>query len=281
VVLPAPRSADDDRGLSAEGAHADAPEDLGFSVALSQIGDDENIVQGRAPPFTGAHRRARHGSPRCTIHASSASSPRASSPRGDRPELDLPPLGNEDLAEELTRLGRPPPQRGDGRRVQGRPAGRGSGTHPIHGAEVPANVGDELPVGRMVGGLDADDLPGNVLVVLLCAGFALGCGAVLVLTALDPWFWGVPPLLVLAGASMTISNTAANSLLQATASPRLLGQTVSLYMLAMRGGISVGSLLTGSAVSLLGVRHAFLLNGVLALIFQAALAREWLRAPRV
>jgi len=133
----------------------------------------------------------------------------------------------------------------------------------------------------MVGGLDADDLPGNVLVVLLCAGFALGCGAVLVLTALDPWFWGVPPLLVLAGASMTISNTAANSLLQATASPRLLGQTVSLYMLAMRGGISVGSLLTGSAVSLLGVRHAFLLNGVLALIFQAALAREWLRAPRV
>ena len=59
---------------------------------------------------------------------------------------------------------------------------------------------------------------------------------VLVLAALNPWFWGLPPLLVLAGAAMTVSNTAANSLLQATAEPGLLGQTVSLYMLAMRGG---------------------------------------------
>ena len=101
----------------------------------------------------------------------------------------------------------------------------------------------------------------------------------LVLTALNPWFWGLPPLLVLAGASMTVSNTAANSLLQATASPRLLGQTVSLYMLAMRGGISLGALLTGASVSLLGVQHALLLNGVLAVAVQAALARMWSRAP--
>ena len=113
----------------------------------------------------------------------------------------------------------------------------------------------------------------------LSSGFALGYGAVLVLTALNPWFWGLPPLLVLAGASMTISNTAANSLLQVTASPRLLGQTVSLYMLAMRGGISLGALLTGATVSLLGVQHALLLNGVVAVVVQAALARTWSRAP--
>ena len=112
----------------------------------------------------------------------------------------------------------------------------------------------------------------------LSSGFALAYGAVLVLTALDPWFWGIPPLLVLAGASMTISNTAANSLLQATASPRLLGQTVSLYMLAMRGGISLGALLTGAAVSLLGVRHALLIDGGLAVVTQAALLRTWSRA---
>jgi predicted MFS family arabinose efflux permease len=102
------------------------------------------------------------------------------------------------------------------------------------------------------------------------SGFALGYGAVLVLTALNPWFWAMPPLLVLAGASMTISNTAANSLLQAAASPRLLGRTVSLYMLAMRGGLSPGALLTGISVSVLGVQHALLLNGVLAVAFRLA-----------
>jgi len=113
----------------------------------------------------------------------------------------------------------------------------------------------------------------------LSSFFALGYAAVVVLIAFNPWFWGLPPLLVLAGASMTISNTAANSLLQATANPHLLGRTVSLYMLAMRGGISLGALLTGATVSLLGVQHAFLLNGILALTVQAVLARGWYRAP--
>ena len=112
----------------------------------------------------------------------------------------------------------------------------------------------------------------------LSSGFALGYGAVLALTALDPWYWGLPPLLVLAGAFMTVSNTAANSLLQATASPQLLGQTVSLYMHAVRGGISLGALLTGATVSLLGVQHALLLDGLAAVVAQAALARMWFRS---
>jgi predicted MFS family arabinose efflux permease len=110
----------------------------------------------------------------------------------------------------------------------------------------------------------------------LSAGFALVYGVVLVLTAINPWFWGLPLLLALAGAAMTVSNTAANALLQATASPRLLGRTVSLYMLAMRGGMSLGSLLTGVAISLLGVQHALLLNGLVAMAVQAGVMRMWL-----
>jgi MFS family permease len=89
----------------------------------------------------------------------------------------------------------------------------------------------------------------------------------------------MPPLLVLAGASMTASNTAANSLLQSAASPRLLGRTVSLYMLAMRGGLSLGALLTGASASVLGVRHALVLNGVLAIAAQLVVARLWSQAP--
>ena len=76
-----------------------------------------------------------------------------------------------------------------------------------------------------------------------------------------------------------ISNTAANSLLQSTAEPGHLGQTVGVYMLALRGGISLGALLTGAAVSLLGVQHALLLNGAMALVVQAAVAWTWLRSP--
>ncbi len=46
-------------------------------------------------------------------------------------------------------------------------------------------------------------------------------------------------------------------------------------MLAVRGGSSIGALLTGAEIGLLGGRHAFLLNGVAALVVQALIARTW------
>jgi predicted MFS family arabinose efflux permease len=105
----------------------------------------------------------------------------------------------------------------------------------------------------------------------LNSGFAIAAGVVLILTALNPWFWGVPVLLFLAGACVTIGNTAASSFLQSSASPLVLGRIVSLYMLAMRGGISLGSLLTGATVSWLGVQRGLLINGAAAVVIQAAL----------
>jgi hypothetical protein len=80
--------------------------------------------------------------------------------------------------------------------------------------------------------------------------------------------------LIVAGLSMNISNTSANTLLQATAPPRLLGQTVSLYMLALRGGVSIGSFVTGITVGLVGVREALLLNGGLAVIGQLIVLQQ-------
>ncbi len=113
----------------------------------------------------------------------------------------------------------------------------------------------------------------------LSAGFALACGVFMALVALSPWFWGVVALFALGGAALTISNTAANSLLQVTARPQLLGQTVSLYMLVMRGGMSLGALLTGLAVESFGVQHALLVNGVIAVVVECCVAWMWLRAP--
>ncbi len=46
-------------------------------------------------------------------------------------------------------------------------------------------------------------------------------------------------------------------------------------MLAMRGGIAAGALITGVAVSLLGVRYALLLDGVATVVVQAVVGRSW------
>jgi MFS family permease len=113
----------------------------------------------------------------------------------------------------------------------------------------------------------------------VCAVSAMACGSALALTAMVPWFWALPPLLVVCGASITVSNIAASSLLQTTASPKLLGQTVSLYMLAMRGGISIGALATGAVVGSLGIRQTLLVDGLLAILMQAANMWWWRTAP--
>ena len=111
----------------------------------------------------------------------------------------------------------------------------------------------------------------------LSAHFALAYGVILVLAAVDPWFWALPVLLAAAGTAMSVSNISGNTLIQTGTESRLRGQAVSLYMLAMRGGLSVGSLLTGLSVGALGVRQALLLNGVLAVLAQLAIGRRWLR----
>lgn len=134
-------------------------------------------------------------------------------------------------------------------------------------------------VGGLLGATGLLAVSPNVDRRKLSAGFGLVCALTLVAVALNPWFAGLLVLCVVAGAAMTISNTAANTLLQASSEPRLLGRTVSLYLLAMRGGIALGALLTGVTVSVLGVRHALLVNGVLALGVQLALTFRWLRKP--
>ncbi|HUK57636.1 MAG TPA: MFS transporter [Stellaceae bacterium] len=110
---------------------------------------------------------------------------------------------------------------------------------------------------------------------------AIGYGALVVMASLVPWLSGLPVLLALAGMAMTISNTSANTLLQSATPPELRGQTVSLYMLAIRGGASFGALITGATVGLFGVREALLVNGILAIAAQVALAAHWFRAPSV
>ncbi|TAK86586.1 MAG: MFS transporter [Aquabacterium sp.] len=107
---------------------------------------------------------------------------------------------------------------------------------------------------------------------------AAAYGLIVILAALNRWAWALPLLFLMAGIAMTSSNASANALLQSTAPTRIRGQTVSLFMLAMRGGMALGGLATGASVNLIGVRHALLLNGLLALAAQLWLGRAWRRA---
>jgi MFS family permease len=113
----------------------------------------------------------------------------------------------------------------------------------------------------------------------LSSWFAIGYGGIVMLAALTPWLWGLAALLILAGLAMNVSNTSANTLLQAAAPQRLLGQTVSLYMLALRGGVSVGSFVTGITVGIVGVREALLINGGLAVVGQLIVLQQRKRPP--
>ena len=107
--------------------------------------------------------------------------------------------------------------------------------------------------------------------------FAIVFGITLALVAVNPWFWVLPILMALAGLSMSVSNISVNTLLQTQSSPQIRGQAVSLFMLAMRGGISLGSLLTGAAVSWLGVHQALLIDGMLAVAVQLLIGWAWFK----
>jgi len=112
----------------------------------------------------------------------------------------------------------------------------------------------------------------------LASWAASGFAAVVLLSALNPWAWALPLLFVAGGLAMTAANASANAWLQSQAPAAIRGQTVSLFMLAMRGGTALGGLLTGLTVSAWGVREALALNGLLALLAVAMVRRGWLRA---
>jgi len=115
---------------------------------------------------------------------------------------------------------------------------------------------------------------------LLGSRFAVAFALALTAIALIPWFWALVALLVVAGLAMSTTNIATNTLLQSSGVAGTQGQAVSLYMLAMRGGIALGSLATGISAHLLGIRAALLVNGLLALLAQLWIRRGWLAPHR-
>lgn len=86
--------------------------------------------------------------------------------------------------------------------------------------------------------------------------------------------WQLGAVLVGSGFALTVANTSANTFLQAHANDQNRGQTASLFMLAMRGGMSLGNLATGVIITVAGVQRALIMNGLLALAVQMFIFRR-------
>ena len=86
-------------------------------------------------------------------------------------------------------------------------------------------------------------------------------------------------LLILSGVLMTTFNTGINSLLQFHAPEHMRGQISSLYMLSLRGGMSIGNLIAGPVVTQIGISRFLLINGCLVIAYHVWRKSAWNDKP--
>lgn len=126
-----------------------------------------------------------------------------------------------------------------------------SGGGAVIGALIVAWMGRYPGMGRMV--------------LILQAVFAL-----LIISV--AWSRSLPltyALLVLAGVAGIMTTSLLTSLVQLVAPDALRGRVMSIYMMAFRGGMPLGSLVSGALISTLGITTVLTING--ALLCAAAL----------
>jgi predicted MFS family arabinose efflux permease len=88
-------------------------------------------------------------------------------------------------------------------------------------------------------------------------------GALMVLFAMTRYFWVNAFLLFAGGACMVMVFATLSSLVQLNAPNEMRGRVMSLYMVAFRGGMPLGSLLGGWLASITGAATILTLNGIL------------------
>ncbi len=103
---------------------------------------------------------------------------------------------------------------------------------------------------------------------MLAPAIAIILGLLTLTIALNHSFNLLLLLLVLSGAALTASNIAVNIFLQENVLNAIRGRLISLYQLALSGGLSIGALFTGFTVSQLSISRALIINGILTIVFQ-------------
>ena len=103
--------------------------------------------------------------------------------------------------------------------------------------------------------------PRRMGVMLLTVQVAFG--ALVVAFALSRVWWLSCTVLFLAGAALIVVFSMTASLVQLIVPDHLRGRVVSIYMVAFRGGMPLGSLAGGYAASLTSAPHVLAVNGAL------------------
>jgi MFS family permease len=88
-------------------------------------------------------------------------------------------------------------------------------------------------------------------------------GTLIVAFALTRVLWVTHLLLLATGAAMIVSMSLVTSLAQLIAPDEMRGRVMSIYMLAFRGGMPLGSLMSGKIADMTSAPTALVINGIL------------------
>jgi MFS family permease len=94
-------------------------------------------------------------------------------------------------------------------------------------------------------------------------------GIFIVMFAQSQTLWLSDALLFLTGASLMVVFSTVTSLVQLTAPNEMRGRVMSIYMLAFRGGMPLGSLASGYAATFISAPQVLVINGVLLVVVAA------------
>ena len=94
-------------------------------------------------------------------------------------------------------------------------------------------------------------------------------GALIFAFAMSQVMWLSEVLLFLTGAALMVVFSTVTSLIQLLAPNEMRGRVMSIYMVAFRGGMPLGSLASGYLATFLGAPNVIAINGILLIIVAA------------
>jgi MFS family permease len=94
-------------------------------------------------------------------------------------------------------------------------------------------------------------------------------GLLIIAFAVSRVLWLSDILLFLTGAALMLVFSTVTSLVQLIAPNEMRGRVMSIYMLAFRGGMPLGSLVSGYFATLIGAPHVISINGALLVVVAA------------
>jgi MFS family permease len=121
-------------------------------------------------------------------------------------------------------------------------------------------------IGSVVGGLVVAALGRTKRMGLTSLLVQVAYGVLIIVFAMSRVVWLSDLLLFLTGAALMIVFSTVTSLVQLIAPNEMRGRVMSIYMLAFRGGMPLGSLVSGYLATYLGAPLVIGVNGALLVV---------------